>query len=160
MVREIYLLASLIFSSISSGFSGRLNQGVLILNCSNNKPNLIGGLFTGKLLFILFEKYLLTCQLFFLIKYMHNITFFFTAIKDDFTKMKYSFYNILYGSSLTTCGFETIVLCEFTSLYGYINKWRWRAAKLSAYISWHLRLGFTGMFINSWDKGLYFFNVI
>ena len=65
MVREIYLLASLIFSSISSGFSGRLNQGVLILNCSNNKPNLIGGQFTGKLLFILFEKYLLTCQLFY-----------------------------------------------------------------------------------------------
>lgn len=65
MVREIYLLASLIFSSISSGFSGRLNQGVLILNCSNNKPNLIGGLFTGKLLFILFEKYILTCQLFY-----------------------------------------------------------------------------------------------
>ena len=75
---------------------------------------------------------------------MHNITFFFTAKKDDFTKMKYSFYNILYGSSFTTCSYEIIVLCEFTSLYGYINKWRWRAAKLSAYISWHLRLGFTG----------------
>ena len=52
-----------------------------------------------------------------------------TCVNDLVAGLGYptlSIQGILYGRSFTTCSFETMVLCEFISLNGYINKRGWR----------------------------------